>query len=706
MVESGRTHSTALRMNERPFGETVEQLQLARLLALDELLPTLAGVLDIREVFARVSAIARTVIPHDMMSLPLLTEDKNSLVIYAIAGNSSQFPRTVPLPDHHRALVSTQWDYLIYTDIQTDPLERETPPGQAGYRARLLVPIRVYGEMLGAMDFLSLQTDVYTPADVLVARRIADHVALALSHQRLAEESQRTADLRARAANLELLDALLAALTDTGELREVIDRISDIAQKVLPHDAMVLPVLLPDRAHVRFHVTKMPAGAKFPEVVEVPEHLRRSDWEYDLVDDLQVDPVQRNFAAAKLGYRSALRVPIRVEGQLAAGVGFFSFTPSFYKQADILVARRVADRLALSLLRERGIEAAKRADEASERAARLEARVQALTEELNARSGFHRIIGKSATWRQVLTQATQVAATETTVLLLGESGTGKEVVARFLHRASARSGGPFVALNCAALPEPLLESELFGFERGAFTGALQAKPGQIEQAAGGVLFLDEVAEMASSAQAKFLRVLQEREFQRLGGTRMLKANVRVIAATNRNLRTAMERGVFREDLYYRLHVFEINLPPLRERRDDILPLSEAFLEEIAKAIGRPPAGISREARTTLLDYRWPGNVRELRNTLERAAILCEGGLITLEHLTLASSRRSETDPVPAREGQRTPSAPADTTDLRILERATIERALQDARHNKSQAAKMLGLSRKQLYVRLRQHGLD
>jgi transcriptional regulator with PAS, ATPase and Fis domain len=308
-----------------------------------------------------------------------------------------------------------------------------------------------------------------------------------------------------------------------------------------------------------------------------------------------------------------------------------------------------------------------------------------------------------------LTQATQVAATETTVLLLGESGTGKEVVARFLHRASPRSQGPFVAINCAALPEPLLESELFGFERGAFTGAHQSKGGQIEQAAGGVLFLDEVAEMSPSAQAKFLRVLQEREFQRLGGSRTLKANVRVVAATNRNLRAAMEAGTFREDLYYRLQVFEIRLPPVRERREDILALSEAFLQDLAKSFGRPPAGISHEARDALLDYDWPGNVRELRNMLERAAILCEGGLITREHLYLLSAAAR-----PAASGGQAYTATPDlkiqstaaTTDLRTMERATIEQALQESRFNKSKAAKQLGLSRKQLYARLRQHGLD
>src|SRR4030095_4696053 len=191
-----------------------------------------------------------------------------------------------------------------------------------------------------------------------------------------------------------------------------------------------------------------------------------------------------------------------------------------------------------------------------------------------------RIVGESVEWRGVLRDATQVAATDTTVLITGESGTGKEVVARFIHAASPRRHRPFVALNCAALPEQLLESELFGYERGAFTSAHQAKPGQIELAAGGVLFLDEVTEMSLAAQAKFLRVLQEREFQRLGGTRVLKANIRVIAASNRDLRKAVERGTFREDLFYRLQVFDINIPPLRERRADILPLSEAMLQEI------------------------------------------------------------------------------------------------------------------------------
>src|SRR5229473_3279315 len=248
-----------------------------------------------------------------------------------------------------------------------------------------------------------------------------------------------------------------------------------------------------------------------------------------------------------------------------------------------------------------------------------------------------------------------------------------------------------ISLNCAALPEQLLESELFGYERGAFTGAQQSKPGQIELAAGGVLFLDEVSEMSPSAQAKFLRVLQEREFQRLGGTRVLKANGRIIAATNRDLRKAVERGDFREDLFYRLQVFDIRLAPLRERKSDIVLLSDAFLQELAKSFGRPPAGLTREAREALLTHDWPGNVRELRNALERAAILCEGGLISAQHLSLYTPPR----PVQAA-----------TTDLNAVERETVETVMRQCGGNKSKAAKRLGLSRTQLYGRLRKYDLQ
>jgi transcriptional regulator with GAF, ATPase, and Fis domain len=332
------------------------------------------------------------------------------------------------------------------------------------------------------------------------------------------------------------------------------------------------------------------------------------------------------------------------------------------------------------------------------------------------------MVGRSRAWTAVLAEASRVAPTETSVLLTGASGTGKEVVARFIHRASLRAGGPFVAINCAALPETLLESELFGFERGAFTGATQAKPGRVEQAAGGVLFLDEVGEMSPRVQAKLLRLLEEREFQRLGATRTLRADIRVLAATNRDLRHMVACGDFREDLFYRLNVFEIRLPSLRERPEDILPLAEALLGEIARALGRPAAGLSKEAPRRLLAYAWPGNVRELRNVLERASILADGGLITSEHLAVLDAAprapRAVTATAPADAAAPDPAAsprPAGHTaaadprapagELREVERAMILDALRASRYNKSRAAKRLGLTRAQLYVRLRRHKL-
>jgi transcriptional regulator with GAF, ATPase, and Fis domain len=227
------------------------------------------------------------------------------------------------------------------------------------------------------------------------------------------------------------------------------------------------------------------------------------------------------------------------------------------------------------------------------------------------------------------------------------------------------------------------------------------------------LFLDEVGEMAPAAQAKFLRVLQEREFQRLGGTRVLRTDARIVAATNRDLQKAIANGQFREDLYYRLNVFAIRLPALRDRRDDVLPLSEAFLKEIGRGLGRPPAGISRDARQLLLDYHWPGNVRELRNILERAAILCDGGLVAAEHLAItpvaaaappAAPRRADNPPASEAPRAAAPAAPAG--DLQSMERTMIEQVLQSARFNRSKAARALGLTRHQLYLRMRKYGFD
>jgi two-component system response regulator FlrC len=698
------------RMAEEARGTAALRERADNLLMLDDLLAALTGVLDVREVFDRVSVIVQKVLPHDAMTVTSVLESGDRIRIHAISG-FTDFPASFEAPLPEPELLTEPWEFRIIDDFGNDARYADSPTVKAGMQSVLGLPVRLEGRLQGGVNFYRRTKASFTRDDVLVGRRIADHLRLTLSHQRLAQQARANEQLRTRTANLELLDELLAALADTGELHDLFDRIAAIAHKVLPYDAMALPVVLPGGVQARRYASTGFAAGTPGEVIAMPApFLRDPDWEYDLIEDASLREEPHNVQTVARGFRSALRMPIRLDGQLVAGLAFLSRAPSVYTSGDIQIARRIAGRFALSLSRERRADASRRADEASARASRLESRVQALTEELDTRTGYRRVVGASPQWRQVLTQATQVAATETTVLLLGESGTGKEVVARFLHRASPRKAGPFIALNCAALPEQLLEAELFGYERGAFTGAAQSKPGQLEQAAGGTLFLDEVAEMSPAAQAKFLRVLQEREFQRLGGTRVLRTDARVVAATNRDLQHAMRQGHFREDLFYRLNVFAIHLPPLRDRRDDILPLSEAFLAEYGRSLGRPPAGISRDAHQLLLDYHWPGNVRELRNILERAAILCEGGLIAAEHLALHVTQPRAAVPVPAAlvAAPRSAVVPPSQSggDLQSVERAMIETALRNARFNKSKAAQELGLTRAQLYVRMKRHGLE
>jgi transcriptional regulator with PAS, ATPase and Fis domain len=302
-----------------------------------------------------------------------------------------------------------------------------------------------------------------------------------------------------------------------------------------------------------------------------------------------------------------------------------------------------------------------------------------------------RFVGTSKAWCAVVERAARVAATDVTTCLQGESGTGKEIIARFIHASSPRRHGPFIAINCATLPDQLVESELFGFERGAFTSAQQSKPGQIELARGGVLFLDEITELTPSAQAKLLRVLQEREFQRLGGIRVVRADVRVVAATNRDLHQAVAEGTFRSDLYYRVNVFDIRIPPLRDRDDDVMLLAESFLEDIARARDGRRFTLTPLAAGALRAYHWPGNARELRNVLERATVICNGALIEADDLSL--------DPAPA-------FRPCNTTELKSVERSTIEGVMRGMNGNVSKAARTLGISRTQLYGRLRKYGFS
>lgn len=314
----------------------------------------------------------------------------------------------------------------------------------------------------------------------------------------------------------------------------------------------------------------------------------------------------------------------------------------------------------------------------------------------SAKYDFSDIIGKSPAVMQAIEMAKSVANTDVTVLIHGESGVGKEMFAHAIHANSQRRRAPFIRINCAAIPENLIESELFGFERGAFTGATQQKIGMFELANKGTILLDEIGEMSLQVQSRLLRVLEEREFYRIGGQRPVKLDIRVLTATNRNLRKLSAQGKFREDLYYRINIFNVDVPPLRERGEDILLLSQHFLETFSKHMSKEISGISESAGRLLVGYDWPGNIRELRNVIERAVVLCKGELLTERELGFLNTGNAE-------------SRNAALMPIAELERQAIQKGIdlyETSMEGKQQIARELGISSRTLYNRLKDYGLD
>lgn len=663
------------------------------LAALGQIARIVSETLELKEVIARVAKTVATVLPMDRMAITRL-EETGKLSLYSISEPQPAEVIEVSLLDFSPKFRPVLDRVVRFADLQEifDPaflVDRELCA--QGIRSVIGAPLRQGEKTVGLVSADSRKPGAFTAAHELVFGMIAELVGLALEHERLWN-----LDLTRR-RRLDAIDALLPVIASALDVREIFLEVSAVVKPVLPHDHLLLMSASPDRQIIHIEAFAGEPIEDLPHSIPVAEFLDRPvEGGQQLISGVQAGPKASRVlsgVAGLFGARSILCCPIRVEGTLGSTLHFLSRTAGRYSEDDVEVSRRVADHVSLALSHSR-------LAEEERRVALLEQRVEALSEQLEASLGLRLVIGQSAKWKAVLADVAKVAPTETTVLLTGESGTGKEVLARMIHRGSPRAQGPFVAINCAALPETLLESELFGHEKGAFTGATATHLGCIEQAAGGVLFLDEVGEMSPSLQAKLLRVLEQREFQRVGGDRLIQANVRVIAATNRNLQAALARGDFREDLYYRLHVFEIAAPPLRERPEDILLLADAFLDEIGRRVGRPAGGFSQEVHAALVAYPWPGNARELRNVIERATILCDEGLITLDHLPAEvrqQGQRLVQPEVPFPEGG---------VKLQSLERDLIQKALRQAQNNRSQAARLLGITRSALYYKMQKHGLD
>ena len=674
---------------------------------LSEIADIASETLELDEVFDRVADSVRKLIPFENIGVVRIVDGERVMLHATTMDCGGKCLDPVPL-----SWWSPRWRPIPGPTPRLNNARAELDPSfpmdarviEGGLGSGLWAPFRRGNAFVGGVWLSARETNAFTDEHEEILQPIAAILGAAVEHWQIWDTERR------RRERLERVETLLVTLAGSLEVNDqVFEQLSSGMKPILAHDLICLTELDTHAQTIRISACAGEADIPVPtEPTPLTDMELEKRIDFEILRDIpaQVKPdTERQRLIRATGMRSWLRVPLLLSGEVRGSLSFFSREPMRYDWEDAEVARRLADRIALVLTHRQLAEEARIAAETRQRAEQLEARVDALAAQLEAREQS-RVVGSSHSWKETLRHVGRVASSDTTVLITGESGTGKEVIASLIHHGSARAAKPFIAINCAALPEQLLESELFGHEKGAFTGAIATKVGRIEQAEGGTLFLDEIGEMSPQVQAKFLRVLEAREFQRVGATRTLRADVRVIAATNRDLAASIARGAFREDLFYRLNVFQIPIAPLRERKDDILPLAEAFLLDLGRSMGRPAAGISRDAREWMMGYPWPGNVRELKNAIERAILLCDGGLITRDHLPKPVATP---DAAPGN-GHRTPGnggpARAETVHLGTMERGMIEQALSQAKGNKSRAAKLLGLTRAQLYTRLEKYAID
>jgi transcriptional regulator with GAF, ATPase, and Fis domain len=682
----------------------------------------LQDAFDPQRFLTEFSSCVHRLLPHDRLMIAYLEDEGRTFTVfaeYAAVGPLLHEGHYTLAFDPGGRYTPQDWDLWpvfvgsaeLVTDIQLDPRYAGHDPTKfrarkAGIRSRVAVPLHSGGRVIGALLAASFAPNVYTEGHAGAARQVADLIGPFIENIVLLHQERR------RRRRLEMLAGLFRVFGASLNVQDVFDRLVEAIRPVLDFDVMGAGLLAPGGRDLEllgrvdddpgFTVpTRLPLEHfSFAAAVESGDAVLSRDVRVELDPSLPGDRM-----IIDSGRRANLVVPLWFGEQVEGALFFGKRKPNWFDQADVEIATAIAAQVVLAVQHQRLAEDQRRLAVAEARARTLERRVASLRDELGERYGFHQILGRSPALREALALAEKVAPTETTVLITGESGTGKELVARAIHHLSARADGPFVAVNCAAVPETLIESELFGHEKGAFTGADRQKAGRLELAAGGTLFLDEVGELSPAVQAKLLRVVQEREFQRLGGTATVRADVRIITATNRDLERAVAAGQFREDLYYRLNVFTVHLPPLRERGEDVLLLASHLVRELAPQFGRSNAGLSREARDTLVAHSWPGNVRELQNAIERALIVSDGGLITAIQLGI-TPRAGRLGPA-ASDGAPLPSdaSSAPAGSIPEMEKRMLLDALEQAKGNKSRAAKRLGLTRSQLYTRLTRHGL-
>ncbi|HJZ75349.1 MAG TPA: sigma 54-interacting transcriptional regulator [Vicinamibacterales bacterium] len=650
------------------------------------------------------------VVPFDYINLTMHDPTENMMRVYLVVApldKSTVRPGfALPMDSPSGNAWRTQQPVMI-EDIDVDT--------RFPHMARLLrenfvqswcaVPLTTALRRLGSMGFGSATARRYQTADLNFLQQVANQVAVAVDNVLHDETAQSAQQLLTRERDrLRLLLDVNNAVVSHLNLDDVFAAVSECLRRVVPHDGASLLAFDPDTGQFRVHVRRFGRNDSFSEEGRITNlHDRHSPAVIGIArrhtvlfgeQDLEDLAVQSNAAARILadGVKSMCCVPLLSHERAVGSLNVGSKRPNAFSQDDVELLGQVAPQFAIAV--ENGM-AYRKIAELKEQ---LNSEKLYLEDEIRTDRNFEEIVGNSAALRHVLQQVEIVAPTDSTVLIQGETGTGKELIARAIHNVSERRARTFVKLNCAAIPTGLLESELFGHEKGAFTGAIAQKVGRFELAHGGTLFLDEVGDIPLELQSKFLRVLQEQEFERLGGTRTIRVDIRLVAATNRDLPAMVAGKQFRSDLYYRLNVFPIVSPPLRERREDIAPLVRYFTQKFARRMNKHITTIPTETTAALVRYHWPGNIRELENFMERAVILSRGARLDVPLAELKEQARVMSA-----------EASQQLATLEEAEREHIRQALEQSNWmvgGASGAAARLGMKRTTLQSKMAKLGIE
>lgn len=662
---------------------------------------------NLDELFGALAHLLPPVVPFDYINALLhdpVTDIMRLHVLVSPVDSTLRPGLEVPVNDSASGLVWKTQQPLVVDDIDK---ERRFPQliammRENGVRSFCAIPLTTALRRLGSLGFGSMSQRQYGTADLEFMQLVANQVAVAVDnvlHDQSVRDAQRA--LTYERDRLRLLLEVNNVVVSHLELEDVLAAVGACLRRVIPHEHSSVLLYEPETRRFRQHAPRFAEPGTLiedcqshPECAKSPAGMAITEKRAVLVTGAELEILAAESSVAKRvleqGVKSVCSVPLlshdRVLGVLSVG----SERPDAFSPYDVELLTQVSQQIAIA------VENALAYRQIEELKEKLNTERLYLEDEIRTERNFDNIVGQSAALKQVLKQVEIVAPTDSTVLIQGDTGTGKELIARAIHNLSARRGRTFVKLNCAAIPTGLLESELFGHEKGAFTGAIAQRIGRFELAHGGTLFLDEVGDIALELQSKLLRVLQEQEFERLGSTRTVKVDVRVVAATNRDLAAMVADKQFRSDLYYRLNVFPIVNPSLRDRQEDIRPLVHYFSQKFARRMNKRIENIPSETMAELARYSWPGNIRELENLIERAVILSHGATLNVPLAELKQQDRPASSTIPR------------PTTLEDAEREHIRRALEAANWQvggTSGAAVRLGMKRTTLQARMSKLGL-